>query len=245
MYNSARLEFSTVLGSIFPYRTSAMDDLKPTFSKALRGPLLSLMFAVTLVSMAAPLAALAADDTLTASAEAGQAKSVTCAACHGMDGNSLNPEWPSIAGQHESYLIKSLQTFRSGERQNVLMNGMAMPLTDEDIRNLAAYFATQTPKGNVADPALVTAGERLYRGGNKDTGVPACLACHGPTGLGNPAAGWPSIAGQHATYAAAQLMAYRSRQRATDGDTQIMRNVASALTDDDIKAVTSYIQGLR
>ncbi|MEO8444509.1 MAG: c-type cytochrome [Gammaproteobacteria bacterium] len=179
------------------------------------------------------------------SAEAGQTKSVTCAACHGMDGNSLNPEWPSLAGQHPSYLVKSLQSFKSGERQNVLMSGMAMPLSDEDMADLAAYFSAQKRAGGVADPALVTAGERLYRGGNKDTGVPACLACHGPTGQGNPAAGWPSIAGQHANYAAAQLVAYRSKQRATDGDTQMMRSVSATLTDDEIKAVTSYIQGLR
>lgn len=245
MYNSARLESSTVLRSIFPYRTSVMDVLKPTFSKALRSLLPGLTTAVTLLAIAAAPPTLAADAPTAGSAEAGQAKSVTCAACHGMDGNSLNPEWPTIAGQHEAYLIKALQTFRSGERQNVLMTGMAMPLTDADISDLAAYFAKQKPKGNVADPSLVAAGERLYRGGNKDTGVPACLACHGPTGQGNPAAGWPAIAGQHATYSAAQLVAYRSKQRATDGDTQMMRNVTAALTDDDIKAVTSYVQGLR
>lgn len=179
------------------------------------------------------------------SAEAGQAKSVTCSACHGMDGNSLNPEWPSLAGQHESYIVKSLQSFKTGTRQNVLMSSMAQPLTDEDMVDLAAYYAAQKRAGGVADPGLVSAGERLYRGGNKDTGVPACLACHGPTGLGNPAAGWPAIAGQHAAYSAAQLVAYRGKQRATDGDTQMMRNVSAMLTDDEIKAVTSYIQGLR
>ncbi len=162
-----------------------------------------------------------------------------------MDGNSQNPEWPSIAGQHESYLIKSLKSFKSGERQNVLMSGMAMPLTDEDMADLAAYYSSQKRAGNVADPAIVATGERLYRGGNKDTGVSACLACHGPSGQGNPAAGWPAIAGQHATYSAAQLVAYRGKQRATDGDTQMMRNIAATLTDDEIKAVASYIQGLR
>jgi cytochrome c553 len=189
--------------------------------------------------------ALSGPAAATGSAEAGQAKSVTCSACHGMDGNSLNPEWPSLAGQHESYLVKSLQSFKSGARQNVLMSGMALPLTDEDMVDLAAYFAAQKRAGGVADPELVSAGERLYRGGNMETGVPACLACHGPTGLGNPAAGWPAIAGQHAAYSAAQLAAYRSKQRATDGDTQMMRNVSAMLTDDEIKAVASYIQGLR
>jgi len=179
------------------------------------------------------------------SAEAGKTKSVTCSACHGTDGNSLNPEWPSIAGQHESYLIRALNSFKSGQRQNVLMSGMAMPLSDDDISDLAAYFSQQTRAPNVADPALVTAGERLYRGGNRDSGVPACLACHGPTGRGNPAAVWPTVAGQHAPYAATQLRAYRSKERTTDGDTQMMRNVSAMLTDDEIKSVTSYIQGLR
>lgn len=201
-------------------------------------PVLALLaFAVAGTALSGP--------ALAGSAEAGQAKSVTCSACHGMDGNSLNPEWPSLAGQHESYIVKSLQSFKSGARQNVLMSSMALPLTDEDIADLAAYFAAQKRAGKVADPALVSTGERLYRGGNKDTGVPACLACHGPTGQGNPAAGWPAIAGQHASYSAAQLVAYRAKQRATDGDTQMMRNVSATLTDDEIKAVTSYIQGLR
>ncbi len=201
--------------------------------------------ALSLLALAIAGAGISGPAVAAGSAEAGQAKAVTCSACHGMDGNSLNPEWPSLAGQHESYIVKALQSFKSGARQNVLMSGMALPLTDEDIADLAAYFSAQKPVGGVADPELVSAGERLFRGGNKETGVPACLACHGPTGLGNPAAGWPAVAGQHAAYSAAQLVAYRSKQRATDGDTQMMRNVSAMLTDDEIKAVTSYIQGLR
>lgn len=200
---------------------------------------------LTLIALAIAGTAVSGPAVAAGSAEAGQAKAVTCSACHGMDGNSLNPEWPSLAGQHESYIVKALQSFKSGARQNVLMSSMALPLTDEDMLDLAAFFAAQKRTGGTADPALVSAGERLYRGGNKETGVPACLACHGPTGQGNPAAGWPAIAGQHATYSAAQLTAYRAKQRATDGDTQMMRNVAATLTDDEIKAVASYIQGLR
>ena len=200
---------------------------------------------LTLMTLGVATTLLSGPALAAGTAEAGQAKAVTCSACHGMDGNSLNPEWPSLAGQHENYLVKALQSFKSGARQNVLMSSMAMPLTDQDMADLAAYFAAQKRAVGTADPALVSAGERLYRGGNKDTGVPACLACHGPTGQGNAAAGWPSIAGQHATYASAQLMAYRSKQRTTDGDTQMMRNVSAMLTDDDIKAVASYIQGLR
>ncbi len=194
-----------------------------------------------LLAIAATTPALA---QIAGSAEAGQAKAITCAACHGTDGNSVNPEWPSLAGQHESYLASSLQTFRSGERQNVLMSAMATTLSDQDIADLAAFYAAQQPAQALADPDLVHSGERLYRGGNRETGVPACIACHGPSGRGNPSAGWPVISGQHATYAAAQLRAYRARERVTDGDAQMMRNISAALTDDEIRAVTAYIQGL-
>jgi cytochrome c553 len=196
--------------------------------------------ALLALGLAATAPALAAGD-----AAAGQAKAITCAACHGADGNSLNPEWPSLAGQHESYTIKQLQAFKSGARQNVLMSGQAMALSDQDMADLAAYFASQKPARRTADPALVEAGQQIYRGGNKETGAPACLACHGPDGLGNITAAWPLVSGQHATYTAAQLAAYRAGERSTDGDTQIMRNVAARLTDDEIKAVASYIQGLQ
>lgn len=212
--------------------------LNASFSRASQRPFIARLLGLLALICAGTSAA-------AGSPEAGQAKAATCAACHGMDGNSLNPEWPSIAGQHESYLIEALKSFKSGARQNVLMSGMAMPLSDEDMADLAAYYSRQKRAGNVADPAVIAAGERLYRGGNRETGVAACLACHGPSGKGNPAAGWPAIAGQHATYSAAQLVAYRSKQRTTDGDTQMMRNVAAMLSDDEIKAVSSYIQGLR
>lgn len=176
---------------------------------------------------------------------AGASKAVTCAACHGADGNSLNPEWPNIGGQHSNYLQKSLASFKSGARQNVLMGGMAMPLTDTDMQDLGAYFAKQTPaSARVADPSLVSAGERLYRGGNQAQGTPACLACHGPTGQGNGPAGWPAIGGQHAPYLKGQLLAYRDQTRTTDGRTQMMRNVAATLSDADIGALSSYLQGL-
>jgi cytochrome c553 len=178
------------------------------------------------------------------SAEAGQARSIVCAGCHGVDGNSFNPEWPSLAGQNASYLIKALQSFKDGSRQNVLMNAQAAALSEQDMQDLAAWYGAQKLAGKTADPALVSSGERLFRGGNKATGVPACGACHGPAGQGNTAAGWPAIAGQHATYSSNQLLAYRSKQRTTDGDTQMMRTVAAGLSDEEIKAVTSYAQGL-
>jgi len=178
------------------------------------------------------------------SVEAGQTKAVVCAACHGIDGNSLNPEWPSLAGQNEAYLVSTLNAFKKGDRSNVLMSAQAMPLSDQDVADLAAYFASRTRQLKTADPKAVADGERLYRGGNKDTGVSACLACHGPDGSGNAPAGYPAIAGQHATYVAAQLRAYRGGQRTSDAN-QMMRNNTARLTDAEIDAVASYVQGLR
>jgi cytochrome c553 len=184
-----------------------------------------------------------AESAAAGSAEAGQAKAIVCAACHGVDGNSLNPEWPSLAGQNEAYLVRSLQAFKSGERSNVLMTAQAAPLSDQDMADLAAFFASRPRQTKTADPGLATAGERLYRGGNKETGVSACIACHGPTGSGNAPAGYPAIGSQHATYSAAQLKAYRAGQRTSDPN-QMMRNTAVRMTDTEIDAVASYIQGL-
>jgi cytochrome c553 len=178
------------------------------------------------------------------SKEAGQAKSATCMACHGMDGNSVNPEWPSIAAQHPSYIMRQLSAFKAGERKNDLMSPMAMILSDEDMADLAAYFSSQAIKGGETEPSKLAAGQRVYRAGNVETGVMACAGCHGPTGRGNPLAGYASIQGQHAVYVAAQLRAYRSGARATDPN-QMMRNVAAMLSDEEIDAVASYVQGLR
>jgi cytochrome c553 len=199
---------------------------------------------------AAALLLVAAVGTSTASLaagnkEQGQAKAAPCVACHGVDGNSGNPEGPSLAGQHHGYLVRHLKAFRAGERQNVLMSPMAMILSDEDIEDLAAYFSAQTlrPTGEV-EPSKLALGQRLYRGGDIARGITACSGCHGPAGAGNPGAGYASIKGQHATYAAAQLRAYRSGERKTDPN-QMMRGVAAKLSDADIDALASYVQGMR
>ena len=176
----------------------------------------------------------------------GKEISITCAACHGADGNSINPEWPTLAGQHELYLAKALQSFKDGSRDNILMTSQATGLSDQDILDLSAYMAEQKPKRLTSDPALVAQGERLYRGGDRDKGISACIACHGPSGRGNMAAGYPSLAGQHATYTTNQLQAYRSNERQSDASVgQIMRNISALMSDDEIKAVSSYIQGLQ
>lgn len=178
------------------------------------------------------------------SKEAGQAKAATCSACHGVDGNSVNPEWPTIAGQHETYILTQLKAFKAGGRQNPLMSPMAMILSDEDMADLAAYFSSQAARGGEADPAKLKLGQRVYRSGKPETQVMACAGCHGPAGRGNAPASYPSIQGQHATYVAAQLRAYKSGTRSSDPN-QMMRNVAAALTENEIDAVASYVQGLR
>ena len=178
------------------------------------------------------------------SKEAGQAKAATCSACHGMDGNSLNPEWPNLAGQGEAYLVRQLKAFHSGQRQNVLMSPMAAILSDQDMADLAAFFSSQTVRGGEADPSKFKAGQRVYRSGKVNEQVMACAGCHGPDGRGNAPAGFPAIHGQHSTYVAAQLRAYKSGARTTDPN-QMMRTIAASLSEDEIDAVASFIQGLR
>jgi cytochrome c553 len=179
-------------------------------------------------------------------AEAGQARSVACAACHGVDGNSVNPQWPSLAGQNAGYLMRQLRAFKAGERENPLMGPQAMMLNDQDIEDLAAYFSSQTIKGGTADPELAPAGERLYRGGNLEANIAACASCHGPGGRGNEPASYPALAGQHADYVVIQLKAYREGSRKTDAPmNQMMRGVAARMTDKEMHAVAAYIQGLR
>ncbi len=187
-----------------------------------------------------------ADGLVSGDAAAGQAKSITCSACHGADGNSVNPEWPSIAGQHPTYTVKALQAFKSGVRNNPLMLGQVMLLNDEDMANLAVFYGEKPAAAKaVADPASADLGERLYRGGDREGNIASCSACHGPTGRGNPAASVPSIKGQYAVYSAAQLRAYASGARKSDGPTRVMRDIASKMSEAEILAVASYIQGLQ
>ena len=186
-----------------------------------------------------------ADGLVNGDIEAGKEKSITCGACHGADGNSVNPVWPSLAGQHATYAVAQLQAFKNGSRSEPLMLGQGMTLSDEEMRNLAVYFASMPAAAKaVADPSIVDRGQRLYRGGDRDNNSAACIACHGPTGRGNPAAAYPSLKGQYATYTAAQLRAYASGARQSDGPTKVMRDIASSLSEEDIVAVASYIQGL-
>lgn len=178
------------------------------------------------------------------SKEAGQAKAATCAACHGMDGTSMAPEWPNLAGQHEIYIVRQLVAFHDGQRQNILMSPMGAILSEQDMADLAAYFAAQPIRGGETDPSKLKAGQRVYRSGNVDRQVMACAGCHGPDGRGNAPAGYPSIQGQKAAYVALQLRAYKTGTRTTDPN-QMMRDMAAALSEEEIDAVASYVEGLR
>lgn len=181
--------------------------------------------------------------TLAGDPDAGRAKSQICAACHGIDGNSTNPIWPDLAGQHEEYTIKQLMDFKSGQRQNAQMSPMASPLTEQDMEDLAAYYAAQSHKLGMAKPEHIELGQTLYRAGNPKTGLVACMACHGPTGAGNPAAKYPALMGQHADYTASQLKAYKAESRNNDANS-VMRSIAGKMTNSEIDAVASYIEGL-
>jgi len=195
------------------------------------------------ISVVAPAAS--AQSLVDGDADAGKAKSITCAACHGAEGNSANPLWPNLAGQHAKYIVNQLGAFKEGKRVNALMSSQAMLLSEDDMANLAVYYeslerATQT----VADPDLVDKGEALYRAGNAETGVAACIACHGPKGVGNAAAQYPSLSGQHAAYTEKTLKDYRSGERTSVAGNNAMNMIAAKLTDDEIKALASYVQGL-
>ena len=175
---------------------------------------------------------------------AGKAKSATCLACHGADGNSPNPIWPKLAGQHPAYIAKQLADFKAGMRENPMMAPMVAPLSEQDMLNLAAYFGSQTQSVGSAAEDKVALGEKIYRAGNAESGVAACTACHGPTGIGNPAALYPRVSGQHAAYVEQTLKDFRTGARANDAQ-QMMRGVAAKMTDDEIAAVAQYLQGLK
>ena len=187
-----------------------------------------------------------AESLVDGSVDNGEAKALTCTACHGPEGVSVNPLWPNIAGQNAPYLLHQLQSFKDGSRVDPLMGAQAMLLSEEDMKDLAVYFESR-PAGvqAVANASLVDLGEALYRGGNPDKGTPACLACHGPSGKGNPAAKYPAVAGQHAAYTAKQLNDYASGTRQTDGKTRVMRDIAATLSKEEIEALSSYMQGLK
>jgi len=183
------------------------------------------LFAITGLALAATQ--VQAESLVNGSIEDGKAKSLTCTACHGPEGNSVSPMWPNIAGQNAPYLLAQLMAFKEGSRKDPLMSAQAMMLSDQDMADLAVYFESLPAAAqSVKDASTVSRGETLYRGGDTESGVSACLACHGPTGRGNPAAKYPALQGQHADYTAKQLNDYASGARESDGKTRIMRDIA-------------------
>ena len=213
---------------------------------------LMMRFISIILSLAIPVAAFGAEpaasktgaDNFGNSKEGQQIATQICAACHGTDGNSPLSANPNLAGQHAAYLYKQLMQFKSGDRANAIMAGMVANLSEDDMRNLAAYYAEQPAKETSAtNMDLVTVGQKLYRGGIPDKGVAACSACHSPDGAGIPPL-YPRISGQHAEYSATQLGAFRSGYRNNDANS-MMRMVASRLSDEEIKALAEYISGLR
>lgn len=191
-------------------------------------------------------------------AAAGKAKSAACAACHGADGNSAAPTFPKLAGQSEKYLIKQLNEINRKDKAGKIiravptMTGQTENLSDQDIADIAAYYASQTMSGGAAKQDKIALGAEIYRAGDKEKGLAACSGCHSPTGVGNAPAGFPRLSGQHADYIAAQLKAFRTgaddpdnaAARTNDGDTRIMRDIAYRLSDKEIDAVASFASGL-
>jgi len=178
---------------------------------------------------------------------AGKVKSVTCAACHGPDGNcESNLSWPKLAQQQSQYLSKELMDFKAGikgGRDNPVMTALALSLTDADIANLAAYYHSLPRTIGAAQPDLVAQGQRIYRGGDRKTGLPACSACHSPEGEGNGPAAFPALSGQNTAYISDQLKRFRTGLRKNDPN-HMMRDIAAKMSDQEIDAVASYVSGL-
>jgi len=208
------------------------------------------------VTLGLSSAAMAASSATAPSAEAGATKATLCVACHGPNGNSVNAQWPSLAGQNAAYLETQVKRFHDSSRvnSNGIMPPLVMSLSDQDVADIATYFASQTPTGLEADPSYWQAGQKLYRGGDTSRNIPACMACHGPVGRGNPAAGYPALRAQYAVYTMKELGDYAAGKRYTSdakGDSnggpnaEIMHTIAGRLTQEDMRNLGSYLQGMR
>ena len=199
------------------------------------------------LSLAAAPFALAAGD-----ADAGQSKTAMCVACHGADGNSAAPNFPKLAGLGEKYLLKQMQDIKAGDRKILEMTGMLAAMSDQDLRDIAAFYDSQQLQLSGAEDVKLELGEKIFRAGNIETGVPACTGCHSPAGNGNDPAGYPALGGQYSAYIAKQLRAFRTAAhdledpagRRNDGETAVMRGVAARMTDQEIDAVANFISGL-
>jgi cytochrome c553 len=210
---------------------------------------LTLAILMTLTPMVYANTDHAADEgKIVGDAEAGKAKSMVCASCHGLDGNkALMPEYPKLGGQHASYTGGQLHQFKTGVRNNAIMLGQVAALSEQDIADLSAYFASQTVVVGGASEDLVTEGQAIYLSGVAAKGIPACTSCHGPQGLGNPTAQYPLLSGQNVAYTVKQLKDYQSGERIGDVATtnqNIMIDIAKKLSEAEMAAVANYVSGL-
>ncbi|MEO8064982.1 MAG: c-type cytochrome [Pseudomonadota bacterium] len=196
-----------------------------------------------------------AEDLLKGSVDAGSTKAAVCSACHGVNGNSTNPEWPVLAGQNAVYIREQIAMFKSKKRNNPIMQPIVDTLSDQDAADVAAFFSAQTPSGLEADPSYWKAGEALYRSGDVARNIPACTSCHGPSGQGNSGSGYPALRAQHSVYTVKQLQDYLTQNRYRDAtdpakvsqtrNSVMMTTIAARLTPEDIRNLASYLQGLR
>jgi cytochrome c553 len=215
---------------------------------------LSLAAAFVCLSLSAANSAVAAE-AIVGSADAGATKAAVCTACHGLNGSSSNPEWPNLAGQNAAYVREQLAMFKARKRINEIMYPIVAQMSEQDFADVAAYFATQTPAGLESDPSYWKAGETLYKSGDVARNIPACTACHGPSGQGNAGAGYPALRAQHSVYTVKQLQDYLTKNRyrdATDAavvnqtrNSAMMTTIAARLSPEDIRNLASYLQGLR
>lgn len=187
----------------------------------------------------------AANTAVKGDPKAGETKAAVCGACHGVDGNSPTNQYPKLAGQHEDYIARQLALYKSNKRVNPVMLGFASQLNEQDMHDIGAYFSTKQSIPGVADDKVLARGSTLYRGGDNAAGVPACMACHGPDGRGNSGSAYPQLSGQYADYVSAKLKEFHDGVEWSDDEkAKIMPKIAKRLTNADITALSSYIEGL-
>ena len=200
----------------------------------------------SLIQLLVVISLIFSDGILSADINKGKEKSVTCIACHGENGISVIPIWPNLAGQHLIYLKSQMLEFRKGQngkRNNPVMYGITLTLSDDDIESLAMYYSSLDKSIGLTKDEYLVKGQSIYRGGNLEYKIQACMACHGPNGQGNLPAGIPVLSGQHAQYVEQLLKNFRSGARSNDSN-KMMRNIVHRMTDDEIRSVAEYIQGL-
>jgi cytochrome c553 len=196
-------------------------------------------------STAAKPEAPAGNDLVLGDPKVGEGKAATCGACHGIDGNPSDKQYPKLAGQNEAYVARQITLFKTQKRQNAIMMGFASTLSDQDMHDIGAYFASKTSLPGVADEKLLERGQSLYRGGDAKLGIPACMACHGPDGRGMAGTGFPQLSGQWADYVGAKLKDWKNGTSwGDDAKAKIMPAIAQSLSENDINALASYVEGL-